>query len=305
MQIQIIFSLGHNFSTDIAEYTIKSINTDSCQLRNRNFGFIGFTRSFLKTLNKRKGKEARNMMKKRILQIFILLLAVLFLTTSAYAGVKKSHRWWRNPFGSLWSAVFELQGQINNNSNKLIEMATELNNKAKSADAMVGPQGPKGDPGPPGPQGPPGKLPRLICGGCSFTDSSFVEHNFSGAYLIWAQFNDSDLTGANFSGADLRNAIFYRSLVKGVNMKDAVLTGAKMMGVDWTGVNLSEVTLTDVEWTDWYFNGTGKDTYYGGNAICPDGTNAGDHGVYDASGNPVLDPYYGNPIGTCEGHLKP
>ena len=218
------------------------------------------------------------MKNKKVMQILIVLLAVVFSATFVQAGVHKPKNWWRNPFNSLWNAVGSLQNQIN--QTQAVKATTQ---SMRGPQGPPGPQGPKGDRGDIGPMGPEGKAGRssaLICPGCDFGETTeFAGFDFNEARLMNADFESADLNFAQFTGAHLKNAWFKKANLKGTNWVDADLTMAKMYSANLCGADLRAATLEDIVW--FYGSSTFNET------VCPDGSCASHNG------------------GTCAGHLEP
>lgn len=215
---------------------------------------------------------------KKVLQILIVILAVVFLATVVQAGVHKPKRWWRNPFGSLWNAVGDLQNQIN--QTKAVKATTQSMRGPQGPAGPKGPKGDRGDRGPMGPEGPSGQSSSLICPGCDFSATTeFVGYDFTKARLMNATFDYADLNLAQFAGARVKNAWFKETDLRGTIWTDADLTKAKMYSANLCGADLSTATLDGIEW--WYNLSGYNET------VCPDGSCASHNG------------------GTCEGHLEP
>lgn len=218
---------------------------------------------------------------KKVVQIVIVLLAVVFLATTVQAGVHKPRRWWRNPFGSLWNAVSDLQNQIN--QTQAVKATTQ---SVKGPEGPPGPQGPKGpkgdrgDIGPRGPEGPSNKPSSLICPGCDFSETTeFVGYDFTEARLMNSDFENADLNLAKFTGARLKNGWFKKTDLRGTTWTDADLRMAKMYSANLCGADLTTATLDGIVW---FYDMSGYDE-----TVCPDGSCASHNG------------------GTCEGHLEP
>jgi hypothetical protein len=235
------------------------------------------------------------MKNKKPMQVLVILLAVIFLATTAQANAKNSYHYkWYNPFSSLWKAVGGLEKKVAKMNMKMVKMDRKIDNI--EVNGVPGPQGPagpqglqgeKGVPGPAGPQGPPGANARFICPGCNFSNSvewanddttvatrmtlsSVNDDNggenslFLGAYLANSVFNGGYFYKTNFSGANLRNAQFIMAQLTGANFSGAVLTNVEFSGANLEGANLEGAVLDGIIWS----------SPWDGVAICPDGTPA-------------------------------
>ena len=226
----------------------------------------------------RKQEGGMKVKNKKVMQIVIVLLAVIFLATAVQAGVHKPKRWWRNPFGSLWNAVSDLQNQIN--QTQAVNVATQSLQGPQGPPGPKGPKGDRGDIGPMGPEGKPGRSYALICPGCDFAETTeFAGFDFNEARLMNSNFENADLNHAQFTGAYLKNAWFKKTDLKGTIWTDADLRMAKMYSANLCGADLSTATLDGIVW---FYNLSGYNE-----TVCPDGSCASNNG------------------GTCEGHLEP
>jgi hypothetical protein len=215
---------------------------------------------------------------KKVVQVLIVFLAVVFFATAVQAGVHKPKRWWRNPFGSLWNAVSNLQSQIN--QVQAVKAAPQSMRGPQGPPGPKGPKGDRGDIGPMGPEGPSGQPSSLICPGCDFGETTeFVGYDFTEARLMNSNFENAELNLAHFTGARLKNAWFKKTDLRGTIWTDADLTKAKMYSANLCGADLKTATLDGIEW---YYDLSGYNE-----TVCPDGSCASQNG------------------GTCEGHLEP
>ncbi len=253
------------------------------------------------------------MKNRRILHIFVVILAVAFLATSAQASSKRSYYKWYNPLGSLQKAVKSLEKKVAKTNRKMVRMDRKMVRMDRKIDNIevngvpgpqgpagpMGPQGEKGEPGPAGPQGPAGSASRFICPGCNFSEynitpvsmsiSSFsviedcsgiwVGYDFSEAYMINTYFNNACMNEAIFKNAVLRSTYFLKSELKRADFTGADLTGAWFAGANLEGADLNGAMLTNVVW---YYNGYGE-------TICPDGYAATGHLNEDCMGE-ILNP---------------
>ena len=250
-------------------------------------------------------------MKKNIMLLFIIFLAVMFLSTPVMAKSKKSDK-------KPWYSYFAMKAKIISLEKKLrskIKKNKYLENKvAKASRQKQGPPGPQGIPGPMGPEGPQGipgesgdltlsanetpveytgDAPPLVCPVCSFPDGPLpdnVSARLMGAYM----------PGVTFAGTDLSD----------VDLSDAYLRGAKMYDINFTGAILTNTdfsprtrTFDGVTWEDYtsifYSNlegidlsvaiGLDHDMLIWIDVTCPDGT----YSDSDENG------------GTCKDNLKP
>ena len=136
---------------------------------------------------------------------------------------------------------------------------------------------------------------RFICPGCNFSvvqektitkslalnnecTGEWDGYDFSGAYMNFASFNDSCLNDTIFKDAMLRNTYFIRAELKNADFSGADLTKAWFCGANLKGAKLEEaISVVGIKWSDPCY----------GDAVCPDGSSAGDNG------------------GTCENNLTP
>lgn len=215
-------------------------------------------------------------MQKRTLQILVVLIAVLMLSTTVWAKKRYSKRcWWTNPFVAIWLAVGSLQQQVNQ-----IELET-------GPQGPPGPRGPAGPPGLKGEKGDPAPLVVAVCPRCNFSYLELDGIELPGAILAGSYMGSVQMAGANLAEAYMDS----------VYLGSAVLTGADLTGTNLTGATLTGANLTDVIFSNTTMVGanmqgaitTGADLSSNpaivyGNTICPDGTNTDYNG------------------GTCEGH---
>ena len=246
------------------------------------------------------------MLKKRHIQIFIFMLAIVFFATSAQAG-SKNYKWY-NPIYKVWYSIKSMKKDVARlkrntakTNRKLARVQKELNNIK-----FNGVPGPKGDPGEPGPmgpegpqgpQGPPGPTcdnARFICPGCNFSDSeewaivdtpapmaarmtlnSVQEEDndntglFSGAYLAHSYFDNGNFTGTNFSGANMHHSFMQQSLFFNADFSGANLKNVSFSGSDLTGATFSGANLEGITWWNPVFASIGWAP-----TICPDETPA-------------------------------
>ncbi len=120
-----------------------------------------------------------NKMKKATLTILVVMVAVMMVSTSAWARGNTPSSWFGKSIVSLWKAVDHLKHQVYDNKKKIhrlskkvkknknkINRNRQLINKNKSminqlqanggGEGTVGPQGSAGPEGPMGPAGPEG-----------------------------------------------------------------------------------------------------------------------------------------------------
>lgn len=228
------------------------------------------------------------------MQLLVVLLAVMFLTTTVQASEKNYKHSWYNPFAGIWKKIGDLNGDLKKMDRKINRMDRKIEKLQFNGIAgPTGPKGDKGDQGPQGPQGPPGKAARFICPGCNFSDSEeWANHNiesrlgknseeteetgglFAGAYLAHSYFDYGNFAGTNFSGAVLHHSTFFRSnfnnaIFTNTNLKGAAFSGADLTGADFTGANIDKVVWWDPIYAKYYQWST---------TICPDGTPADEIG---------------------------
>jgi len=243
-------------------------------------------------------------MKKNILRLFVVLLAVMFLSTPVMAKSKKSDK-------KPWYSYLAMKAKIISLERKLRSKIKEikyLNKKvAKVSSQKRGPRGPKGEPGPQGlagpmgpegPQGEPGvssdlrtagfagDTPPLVCGGCEFSEGTLpieIQYRLPGAYLVHAYMAGIDLNGVDLTGADLRGAQITYGDLSGATLIDADLSAMPfLLDYDGTGHHMEyRTTLKGTDMTDAKLDGV-----IWGNTICPDGTNSDED---DGDGKTCLD----------------
>jgi seryl-tRNA synthetase len=201
------------------------------------------------------------MIKKYMMNILLLLLALTFMSTPVFAKSteKQSTSWWRKPYYQMLKVSKNIEKQIDElqqKANKLAKRKARLEEKVKILEDemnslelrqdVLSSQKPAVDK-----EDVISKKSNLICPACYFwgTDE-FDGHDFSGAYLKWAYYNYSILNGTNFSGANLKKSFF---------------TGAQLDGVDFSGANLTDADFTDAVLINITWSAEGIET------TCPDG----------------------------------
>jgi hypothetical protein len=211
------------------------------------------------------------------LQILVVLIAVLMLSTTVWARKHYSKKcWWKNPFVAIWLAVGSLQNEINQ-----IELET-------GPQGPPGPPGPQGKQGPQGPQGPPGEpAPLLValCPSCNIYDLDLNSIQLGGAILARSYMSGTNFTKANLSGANMievtaEGTIFVDADLPGADLTDAYLKGANFTEADLGGAIMNETTVNP-------WNGVPRNNLENviwDDTTCPDGSNSDDNG------------------GTCIGH---
>ena len=247
-------------------------------------------------------------MKKNIMLLFIIFLAVMFLSTPVMAKSKKSDK-------KPWYSYFAMKAKIKSLEKKLRSKSKEIrkleNKNQKLSKLKQGPPGPQGEPGPqglkgdkgdPGPieltgkQGEPGVVP-IFCPGCWFSSGRPAEgilKRMKGANLSAASMRGIDLSvdlsgaKADLSGTDLRGAQLRYANLSGAILYDADLSPKSAGGyyggtdeylTDLTGANLSDADLTGADLTGADLTGSyGLDTIIWDNTTCPDGSNSNDSG---------------------------
>jgi hypothetical protein len=240
-------------------------------------------------------------MKTIILRLFIVLLAIMFLSTPVMAKSNKSDK-------KPWYSYFVLKAKIKSLERKLRSKIKEIrkleykNRKlAQQKQGPPGPQGPAGPMGPMGPKGPEGKIPdlegriadledmiadlggstggtytgdtpRLICPGCWFPGDkppNEVLARLEGAYLPHASMTGIDLSDAVLIGADLRGAT-----IKWADLSGADLTDVDFRAMPWRGFFDGRENVFNTDLTGTNMTGATLDGIKWGNTICPDGTNS-------------------------------
>jgi hypothetical protein len=221
------------------------------------------------------------------MQVLVVLLAVMFLTTAVQASEKNYKHSWYNPFAGIWKKISDLNGDVYKMDRKINRMDRKIEKlKVGGIAGPPGPKGDKGDPGPAGPQGPSGTASRFICPGCDFSYSEeWANHTtemrislssadateednkdlFAGAYLANTYFEHGDFSGTNFSGAILHHCSFADSNFINANFTNTNLKGAKFGGANLDGADFSGANIEDVMWWETWMTDIYKPT------ICPDG----------------------------------
>ena len=265
-------------------------------------------------------------MKKTIILLFIILLAVMFLSTPVMAKSKKSDK-------KPWYSYFVMKAKIKSLERKLrskIKEIKKLEYKTRKLSSQKqgppGPQGPQGIVGPVGPagptglQGPPGEdgedgdsdlsrsaglsgdAPPIVCPGCWFPGESLPEDlklRMMGAYLPGADMYGIILSKLDLSGIDLR----------GSNISYGDLSGAILPDADFspmpysvrgrpvekttvlTNVNFSFADLTGADMTKADLTGADLTGALGLDTVTWSDTTCPDSSNTDKNGD-----------GTCEGH---
>ena len=231
------------------------------------------------------------MKNRKMMQILVVLLSVIFLATAVQASEKNYKHSWYNPFAGIWKKIGHLDWNVKKMDRKINRMDRKI--KKLQLSGTAGTPGPKGDKGDQGPQGPPGNAARFICPGCNFSDSEeWANQNtelllskssdetegkediFTGAYLAHSYFDNGNFTGTNFSGAVLHHSTFFRSNFNNASFSNSNLKGAAFSGSDLTGTDFTGANLDKVVWWDPIY-----EKYYQWNpTICPDGTSADENG---------------------------
>ena len=98
------------------------------------------------------------MKNRRILHIFVVILAVAFLATSAQASSKRSYYKWYNPLGSLQKAVKSLEKKVAKTNRKMVRMDRKMVRMDRKIDNIEV----NGVPGPQGPAGPMGRKAKKV-----------------------------------------------------------------------------------------------------------------------------------------------
>ena len=220
-------------------------------------------------------------MKKNILQLSIIFIAVLVFSTMTMAGGKKHHyRWW-NPFSGLWTAINQLQDQMGNMDKKfnakLEQLSTQAGGSTPASYSTI-------DPG----TGP------FVCPGCWFPEGKLcpnldidTSNLLKGAFLPGVEMYGTDLSGADLTKVDLRGSTLFD-----INFSGAILLGAdfsprpnkangasmenetRITNADLTGADLTDADLSSAK----IIGAIGLDTAIWNNTTCPDGKNSDDVG---------------------------
>jgi hypothetical protein len=172
-----------------------------------------------------------NKMKKNILQLSIVIMAVLVLSTTTMAGGKKHHhyKWW-NPFSELWSTIEQLQDQMNNINTQVDEKLAGFSPDGSGITNL--------DPG----------VEPLVCPGCMFYGGPIPEEiaeRLPGAYLVGVYFWTTNLTGVDLRGANLSGAVFQNADLTGANLEDANIGPAPLKDPDQVPVTWNNTTCPD------------------------------------------------------------
>jgi hypothetical protein len=224
-------------------------------------------------------KEDMNKMKKNILQLSIVFIAVLVFSTMTMAGGQKHHyRWW-NPFSGLWTAINQLQDHVSK--------------MEKNVDAKLEQLSTQGGGTPPASTIDPGSAP-FVCPGCWFPEGKLcpnldidTSNLLKGAFLPGVEMYGTDLSGADLTKVDLRGSTLFD-----INFSGALLIGADFSprpnkangnsmenGTRITNADLTSADLTDADLSGATITGAiGLDSVIWDNTTCPDGKNSDDVG---------------------------
>lgn len=205
-------------------------------------------------------------MKKNILQLSIVFVAILMLSTMSMARGKISYhsKWW-NPLSGLWSAIYQLQDNLSKMNKEVDDKLAALSQSGgttPTSSSII-------DPG----AGP------IVCPGCTFPKDDLAEEikeRLRGGFLAYAKFAGTDLSDVDFSNADLRGA---------------KLADCDLYEANFSGANLSPVTLV-IGGTPWEYKtdfshanlerailtgAVGLDQVIWSSTVCPDGSNSDDN----------------------------
>ncbi len=209
------------------------------------------------------------------MQIVIVFVTVLVLSSNVMARGKKHHKWWK-PFSSLWSSIHQLQEEMADDKNDVKSASQNAPVPQVSSVSLIS----------------GGESGLLVCPGCMFPkgplpDNIDIYEMLKGAYMPRVYFLGTDLSGSDLSNAYLRGANIYDSdfseaVLAGADFSPwvqifnggeqeapTIFSGTNLLNADFTGAE----GLEEVQWK----NGT----------TCPDGS------------------YIPNDVNTCWGHLEP
>ena len=201
-------------------------------------------------------------MKKNIMLLFIIFLAVMFLSTPVMAKSKKSDKKPWYSYFVMKAKIISLEKKLRSNIKEIKKLKDKVRKLSSRKQGPPGPQGEpgpqglkgdKGDPGPieltgkqgePGPieltgkQGAPGVVP-IVCPGCWFSSGRPAEgilKRMKGANLSAAGMRGIDLSvdlsgaKADLSGIDLRGANLRYANLSGAILYDADLSPKSAVG---------------------------------------------------------------------------
>jgi uncharacterized protein YjbI with pentapeptide repeats len=117
---------------------------------------------------------------------------------------------------------------------------------------------------------------------------SFINADFSGAYLYFAFFRGGNLSGANFSNnwlssVDFESAILHNTLFTGSNLSGVDMRNSDLQGADLSFTTLYYVSLNNADLRDANFLGAKRKVgthltgATWGNTTCADGSNSDDN----------------------------
>lgn len=190
------------------------------------------------------------MINKNIMKVWVLLLALTFISTPVFAKStqKQSTSWWRKPYYHMLKVSKNIEKQITvlqRKADKLAKRKAKLEEKVKILEnemnslelrqEVLSSQKPVVDK-----EGLISKKMPIICpNGYFWRTDEFDDYDFSGAYLKWAYFSEAILNGTNFSGANLKGSYFINAQLDSVNFSGANLTDA----------DFTEAVLTNITWS--------------------------------------------------------
>jgi uncharacterized protein YjbI with pentapeptide repeats len=190
------------------------------------------------------------MINKNMMNVFILLLTLTFISTPVFAKSteKQSTSWWRVPYYHLIKVSKNIEKQIaelQRKANKLEKRKSKLEEKVKILEDEIYSLQER--------QNSlnitdfntervntNSKTKITACPRCWFGGIDDLEYtDLSGAYLRGSMFNDAILNHTNFSLSNLRESSFYGAQLDGVNfsganLSDADFTGAFLFNITWS-----------------------------------------------------------------------
>jgi hypothetical protein len=70
-------------------------------------------------------------MKKAILTISVVIIAIMLMSTTVYAKRNSHHNWWGKPFASIWKAIDKLSHQVSYNKGKIHQLRHQVKKNTK------------------------------------------------------------------------------------------------------------------------------------------------------------------------------
>jgi cell division protein FtsB len=214
------------------------------------------------------------MINKKIMQVLVLLLSFIFMSTAVYAksgdsnSMKYSHSWWSMPFyqikmaakeaNALQNKISELQRKTDRLEQRKVMIEEQISTLEKELNSIKERKVAFISNGTDSSTEYSRKQYSVICPYGYFAGSKeFDDYDFSWAYLKYSNFTAATLQRTNFSNSNLQISSF----------KNATLDGVIFSGADLSGSNFTGAIFINVIWGD----------DMNGYAICPDEYSAAEH----------------------------